>query len=430
MSAAATSVVVGALQSDDNGENFGAAYVFNVPSDGWEYTTEPMGLTATLISPDWNYGQRFGSSISPTTEAIAVGAPNFSTVSNSAGAAYVFTGPFNSLFAISDAAKLSPPDGVAEWRFGWSVSLTTNAMAVGSPGLLSRPGAAYVYAKPDDGWVSSSDAAKLSSPRSDTDRNFGISVSLSGGTAAVGATRDSEAGSAYLFTKPQAGSWQSTSEAIEVNAPRGEGLPLFGTSVALTEDTLVVGMPSGTDPGAVYVYSKPASGWESVSVPVKLTSPEGNNGDLFGASVAISGDTIVVGAPGSRDNYLFDAVYVFTKPSSGWGSTSDAAKLTPETSEHRDWFGFSVAIDGDAVVVGGKSNSRYPRSHDVYVFTKPEGGWVSTSVAPIKVLVDRSGYYLDRNAFSVGVARDSVFVGTPNSGGTGVVYAYEDFLDS
>ncbi len=428
VSAGGTSIVVGALESDDNGENFGAAYVFNVPSDGWEYSTGPMGRTATLISPDWNIGQSFGSSISPTTEAIAVGAWNSPVYSNS-GAAYVFTGPFSSLFAISDAAKLSPPDGVAEWSFGWSVSLTTNAMAVGSPGHWRGLGAVYVYAKPDDGWVSSSDAAKLSSPRGDTDRYFGISVSLSGGTAAVGATRDSEAGSAYLFTKPQAGPWQSTSDAIEVNAPRGEGLPLFGSSVALTEDTLVVGMPSGTDPGAVYVYTKPASGWESVSVPIKLTSPAGNNGDMFGATVAVNGDTIVVGAPGSGNNYLFDAVYVFTKPSSGWESTSDAAKLTPETSELRDWFGFSVAIDGDAVVVGGKTNSRYPRSHDVYVFTKPEGGWESTSMAPIKVFVDRSGYYLDRHEFPVGVAGDSVFVGTPNLRGFGVVYAYEDFLD-
>ncbi len=428
VSAGATSVVVGALQSDDSGENFGAAYVFSVPSEGWDYTTGPMGHTAALVPPDWHIGQNFGYSISPTTEAIAVGAPYFVRGSNS-GAAYVFEAPFNSLFAIGDAAKLSPPDGTAEWSFGWSVSLTADAMAVGAPGRWSDAGTAYVYTKPNEGWESSSDAAKLSSPLGNTDRYFGISVSLAGEIAAVGAIRGEAAGSVYLFAKPQAGTWQSTAEAIDVRAPQGEGKPLFGWSVSITDDTLAVGMPDSSGRGAVYVYTKPAGGWASVSDPIKLTPADGNDGDMFGESVAVSGDTVVVGASGNGDHDLTGAVYVFTKAASGWASTSDAAKLTPETSELRDLFGSSVAIDGDAVVVGGQGSRSYTRSYDAYVFTKPEGGWESASAAPFNVFGNWSGYSYDRIGVPVGVAGDSVFVGNSSFRGIRAVYAYEDFID-
>ncbi len=432
VSAGGTNVVVGALLSDDHGEDYGAAYVLSEPSDGWDFSTGPMGHTATLLSPDWVPGNIFASSISPTTGAVGVGAPNPRRPWYP-GAAYVYTGPFNSLYARSDAAKLSPPAGNTGigfgWGFGWSVSLTPDAMAVGAPGLRYWRGAAYVYTKPSEGWKSSSDAAKLSSPRGATDQNFGTSVSLSGGTVAVGAIRDSEPGSAYLFTKPGAGPWQSTSDAIEVNAPLEEGLPLFGSSVALTDDTLVVGMPSWSGRGAVYVYTKPAGGWASVSDPIKLTPADGNDGDMFGASVAISGDTVVVGAPGNGDHDLSGAVYVFTKPPTGWGATSDAAKLTPETRNLNDWFGFSVAIDGDAVVVGGQGKSGYHRTNDAYAFTKPEGDWESASAAPFRVFGNWFGHTYDRIGVPVGVSGDDVFVGAPSETGIGVVYAYEDFFD-
>lgn len=428
VSAGGTNVVVGALYSDDNGKDFGAAYVFSLPSDGRDYTTGPMGHTAILLSPDWVPGNQFASSISPTTGAVGVGAPN-PRRARYPGAAYVYTGPFNSLYARSDAAKLSPPAGDTGNGFGFSVSLTPDAMAVGAPGFRYGSGAAYVYTKPNEGWESTSDAAKLSSPRGETDRNFGTSVSLSGGTVAVGAIREYEPGSAYLFTKPGAGPWQSTSDAIEVNAPLGEGQDLFGWSVALTDDTLVVGMPDSSGRGAVYVYTKPAGGWASVSDPIKLTPADGSDGDMFGASVAVSGDTVVVGAPGNGDHDLSGAVYVFTKSSSGWESTSDAAKLTPETSELRDWFGFSVAVDGGKVVIGSQKYSGYRWSSEAYAFTRPEGGWISTSAAPIKVFVYPYANSYGKSGVSVGVSGDDVFVGAPSESGIGVVYAYEDFFD-
>ena len=430
VSAGGSDVAVGALLSDDHGEDRGAAYIFSEPTGGWSYSPGPMGHTAKLVSPDWNRGHLFGLSISPSTDAIGVGAPNSGRVSDP-GAAYVYTGPFNSLFSKDDAAKLSPPDEDVERGFGWSVSLNSDAMAVGAPGFRSGEGAAYVYTKPDAGWVSTSDAAKLTSPREETDTNFGYSVSLSIGALVVGAIRDYEAGSAYLFVKPDGVAWNAASDVfiIELTASDVEDSSNFGWSVAITDDTLVVGMPSEDGPGVAYLYTKPTSGWASVSAPVKLTPPVGEAGDMFGASVAVSGNSVVVGAAGTGDHDLPGAAYVFTKPATGWISTSDAAKLTPEASEDGDWFGWSVAVDGDTVVVGGQNYNGYHRANDAYVFTRPPGGWVSASAAPITVFVSLNSYSYDRLGVSVGVVGDTVYVGTPSGAGVGAVCVYEDFFD-
>ncbi|MXY42882.1 MAG: hypothetical protein F4Y50_02280 [Dehalococcoidia bacterium] len=426
VSAGPNGVAVGALLSDDHGEDRGAAYIFTEPSDGWDFSTGPKGHTAKLLSREWYPAHRFGKSVSPSGEAVGVGAPN-SGRDNYPGAAYVFTGPFNSLFSRDDAAKLSPPDGNASRRFGWSVSLNSDAMAVGAPALSGGDGEAFVFTMPDEGWESTSDAVRLTSPGGQSDRHFGDSVSLSENTLAVGGS-----GSAYLFTKPDGTAWNSAADLtdVELPPPDSENASLFGQSVAITEDTLVVGMPRRDGVGAAYVYTRPSSGWASVSAPVKLTSPDGKSWDLFGASVAISGDTVVISAPGAVNREITGAVYVFTKPAGGWVSTSDAAKLTPESSHEDDMFGTSVAVEGDTIIVGGRNRISYYWRDDAYVFTKPQAGWVSASAPPINVFACHSSYdYYGQIGTSVGVSGDTVFVGAPNHEGIGAVCVYEDFLD-
>ena len=424
VSAGLNGVAVGALLSDDSGEDWGAAYIFTEPSDGWSYSHGPMGQTAKLVSPDWYPGHVFGFSMSPSTDAIGVGAPSSYRASNP-GAAYVFTGPFSSLYARDDAAKLSSPDGEGGNGFGWSVSLNSDAMAVGAPSLPQGSGSAYVFTKPDAGWGSTSDAAKLTSPGDEPDSAFGYSVSLSGATLAVGTPREDGAGSVYLFTKPNGEAWHSATDftEIEIPAPDVENSSQFGRSVALTDDTIVVGMPGPEGVGAVYLYAKPQSGWGSVSAPIRLTPPDGESWNVFGASVAISGETVVVGAAGIDD--IPGATYVFTKPSSGWISNSDAAKLMPETSESRVLFGSSVAVDGDTVVVGGQDYETYYGANTAYVFTRPAEGWVSASGAPVIALTPTYA----RLEAPVGIVGDTVFVSAPDESGIGAVLAYEDFFD-
>ena len=214
------------------------------------------------------------------------------------------------------------------------MALTSDTIAIGAPGVSRGTGAAYIFARPDEGWESTSKAAKLTSPRGEADKFFGYSVSVGSETVAVGAIRENEPGSLYLFEKPGRGAWQSTSDAIELTAPDTADTSFFGWSVVISDDTLVVGMPQQAGAGAAYLYSRPPDGWASVSDPIKLTAPDGCTGDMFGASVAINGDTVVVGAAGYGESPQRGAAYVFTKPVEGWSSTSDADKLVPFQSEY------------------------------------------------------------------------------------------------
>ena len=378
--------------------------------------------TAKLADPDGTPGTVFGWSVSASADAIAVGAPAWGETVNAPGAVYVFTAPF--LPSEGDVAELTSP-GEDEGNFGWSVSLTSDTIAIGAPGLTRGTGAAYIFARPDEGWESTSKAAKLTSPRGEADKFFGNSVSVGSETVAVGAIRENEPGSLYLFEKPGRGAWQSTSDAIELTATDTENSSYFGWSVAFSDDVLVVGMPQQAGAGAAYLYSRPPDGWASVSDPIKLTAPGGCTGHMFGASVAIDGDTVVVGAAGYGESPKRGAAYVFTKPAEGWSSTSDAVMLVPPVRDQGDWFGWSVAVSGDVVVVG--ANDAYNSGYEAYLFAKPLGGWGTATIKPVSFALEPSGNYAIGS--SVAVVDNRLVLASSSETSPGAVYIFENVLD-
>ena len=218
---------------------------------------------------------------------------------------------------------------------------------------------------------------------------FGYSVAISGDTVVVGACYDdigtnNNQGSAYVFQKAET-SW---SQVVRLKAGDGEAGDCFGYSVAISGDTVVVGaygddIGTNTNQGSAYVFEKPASGWATTSnYTAKLTASDGEADDCFGISVAISGDTVVVGAYdddiGTNNNQ--GSAYVFEKPGSGWATTSNyTARLTANDGATGDHFGGSVAISGDTVVVGAYGDDSFKGS--AYVF-KLTGG-----LAPIYMLL-------------------------------------------
>ncbi len=113
------------------------------------------------------------------------------------------------------------------------------------------------------------------------------------------------------------------------------------------------------DQGSAYVFVKPGGGWASATETAKLTASDGAASDLFGQSVAISGDTVVVGADGDDVGANADqgSAYVFVKPGGGWVSATETAKLTASDGAANDLFGTSVAVSGDTVVVGSPGAS-------------------------------------------------------------------------
>ena len=194
---------------------------------------------------------------------------------------------------------------------------------------------------------------------------FGHSVAVDGDTAVVGAYEDeSEKGAAYVLAKDSSGAW---SQVAKLTASDGEAGDIFGWSVAVDWDTVVVG--ARYDDSA-YVFTKPGTGWATATETAKLTASDGVVGDWFGQSVAVDGDTVVVGA--SEDDGSGSA-YVFTKAAdSVWTDATQTAKLTASDGDDFDEFGKSVAVDGDTAVAGAPNNDGYGSA---YVFIKPAAGW-------------------------------------------------------
>ena len=194
---------------------------------------------------------------------------------------------------------------------------------------------------------------------------------------------------------------------------------LFGTSVAISGDTIVVGswmadLPGGTDQGKAYVFERdPFFG--TISQVAILTASDAQSGDQFGRAVDIDGNTIVVGAfladVGSHADQ--GAVYVFEKPVAGWSSMTETAKLTASDGQAGDNLGRSVAISNDTVVAGAYKADIGANADQgaAYVFERPGLNWTSgTETAKLTA--------------STGAAGDSFGVGVDIDGGTVVVGAY------
>ena len=181
---------------------------------------------------------------------------------------------------------------------------------------------------------------------------FGVSVAISGDTLVVGAHGDNDngtnSGSAYIFTRSGTLAW---TQQAKLTASDGAADDEFGGSVAISGDTVVVGAvwndDNGTDSGSAYIFTRSGTAWTEQA---KLTASDGAADDNFGNSVAISGDTVVVGAWHDDDNGTDSgSAYIYTRSGTAW---TEQAKLMASDGAADDEFGDSVAISGDTVVVG------------------------------------------------------------------------------
>lgn len=192
-------------------------------------------------------------------------------------------------------------------------------------------------------------------------------------------------------------------------------------------DTLVVGVPradiaGSADQGAVYVFVKPSGGWTAtLTQTAKLTASDGAANDQFGASVAISGDTILVGAAYDDNAQGTDAgsAYVFLEPAGGWVDATEDGKLTSTAVSASHRFGLGVDLEGDVAVVGAQGNN------SVYVFEKPVGGWTDMT-AHSAHLVSSSALNGEQLGWSVGISGAVIIAGAPSySGGRGAIYLFQ-----
>ncbi len=272
--------------------------------------------------------------------------------------------------------------------------------------------------------------AKLSASNGATYDYLG-SVAISGDTIVAGAPGPDEcchARAVYVFVKP-AGGWANATETAKLIATAASDAELVGQSVAISGDTIVAGAPSSSleHHGAVYVFVKPAAGWTNATQTAKLIVSNGQTLDRLGVSVGISGDTIVAGAPGRQSGQ--GAAYVYVKPAGGWVYGIQTAKLTASDAVNHSSLGRSVAISGDTIVAGAcaADGSSHTAQGCVYVFEKPAAGW--TSGTERAKLTASDGSVGDQFGGSVAIAGDTIVAGAPyadvsGTASQGAVYVF------
>ena len=292
--------VVGAHGDNDNGYGSGSAYIFERTGTGWHQASK---LTA-------NGGFAFGWSVSLSNDCAIVGSPQGS------GAAYIFE---RSGATWRQVAKLTASDGSASDSFGWSVSISDDYVIVGAIAADAkgdRSGAAYVFERRDANWHQ---AAKLTASDGSALDWFGYSVSISAGHAVVGAygndDHGDESGSAYVFGRKATG-W---SQVTKLTASDGAASDYFGMSVSISGDYAIVGAyrddDKGFGSGSVYVFERSGARWDEV---FKLTARDGAPTDGFGWPVSLCGDYAIVGAYNNDDSgESSGSAYIFNLFASG-----------------------------------------------------------------------------------------------------------------
>jgi hypothetical protein len=266
-------------------------------------------------------------------------------------------------------------------------------------------------------------SAQLNSSGQQPSDGFGIAVAIDGDTAVVGATgaqvNGSPTGAAYVFVKPSTG-WVNTTQTATLTA--SDNADQFGASVAISGDTIVVGAPRTTvgnfaQEGAVYVYVKPSGGWTTTTETAKLTGyhVSGIGLDWIGTTVAIDGNTIVAGAPNVFPDYHAlgeGEAFVYAKPKNGWKNTTETAVLYYLIGGIG--FAHSIAINGNTIAVGadGCCYQGETTTGAGFVFVEPKGGW-KTTPNPNAVLTSPGAGANDAFGYAVAIAGDTVVVGSP-----------------
>ena len=329
--------------------------------------------------------------------------------------------------------KLTASDGTFGDNFGWSVAISGDTAIVAAVTDLAGRGSAYIFERNRGGANNWGETRKIVA--SDATVNFGWSVGISGDTAIVGAPGIfgcCSAGVAYIFERNQGGA-DNWGQVRRLTASDGAISDGFGSGVAIAGDTAIVGALGGKGnvPGAgsAYVFIRNQGGANNWGELKKLTASDGINGDWFGASVAISGDTTIIGAPKDNDNrFLLGAAYIFARNQGGANIWGEVKKLTASDGASDDFFGGSVAISGDTAIVGSHLNDGQGISPvTAYIFERDQGG--ANSWGQVKKLLASDGAVADRLGVSVAISGDTAVVGADRDndmgGQSGSAYIFE-----
>ena len=403
-------------------DNQGAVYVFTRAGGVW---SEQQLLTAI----DGAAGDRFGSDLAISGNAAIIGAYLDDVGANiDQGSAYIFTSSNN---VWTQQAKLSAGDGAAGDHFGSSVAIGGNTAVVGAPdndfpGILDDiyvdAGSAYVYTGSGASWTQQAQLSQDNVGGIFADgARFGGSAAISGETILVGIRgADNEDGLAGVYVRSGT-SWSLQTFLADDEDSSGDD---FGYSVAIDGDTAVVGAPfddigASREQGSAYVFVRSAA-TNTWSFQAKLTASDGAPGIAFGSDVSISGNTIVVGTSIVYVSFTTsanaEAAYVFVRSGETW---TPQQKLTPSDGAPGEAFGSTVSISGETIVVGAPFHGT-PDRGAAYVYARSGVVWSQQQ----KLFAANPGQNETHYGYSVAVSGDTIIVGAPRYGSGGQIHAY------
>jgi len=372
----------------------GATYVFTRDAAGqWTEQQRLMGSNLVGIDPYFGYrkgdsAEKFGSSISVSGDTVLIGARDGETrvdesapslASHSDGVAYVFVRVSGQWV---EQTKLVASDGGSHDSFGGSVSLSGSTALIGAYGDAdngSFTGSAYVFVENNGVWTQHQ---KLTASGGQFNDRFGLSVSLEGNTAIIGAQGygTNDAGAAFVYVRT--GSFWNLSQTLA--ASDGAADDLFGRAVSFSGDVAVIGAPrdddAGLDSGSVYVYARNNGYWFPIE---KLTASDGELYDVFGDAVSVSGLTGLVGAWGGS---AAGAVYVFAPEEAASDPIANAGE------DQSVYVGDHVTLSGS----GSDEDGDYPLTYSWTLIGRPANSAATLTGANTEspsFFADRAGTY-------------------------------------
>ncbi len=339
-----------------------------------------------LTASDAAAGDFFGGSVSISGYTAIVGAEHDNDVGEWSGSAYIIQRDYGGPDNWGEVVKLTASDGALWDEFGCSVSVSGDTAVVGA--VFDRnlhgawTGTAYIFQRDYGGANNWGEVVKLNASDGADRHAFGDSTCISGDTAIVGASgsfNGNRPGSAYIFQRDHGGpdNWGEVTILVSSDAANGD---IFGFSVSVSGDTAIVGAlgdeDAGTLTGSAYIFHRDHGGPDNWGEVVKLTAADAASSDRFGAFVSISGDTAIVGAPRNDDaGSASGSAYIFDRDHGGPGNWGEVTQLAASDAARYDFFGFSVSISGDTAVIGARGHDGTGDSSGAaYIFQRDYGG--------------------------------------------------------
>jgi hypothetical protein len=314
-------------------------------------------------------------------------------------------------------------DGTSNDNFGIAVSLFGDYAVVGSPnhdvGGNTDQGCAYIFHRSAGFWIEEAILVAISGVAGET---FGTSVDMgtNSETVIIGApyatiSGNTHQGCAYIFTR-NGSTW---TQQAKLTASDGAAYDEFGISVSLDGDYAVIGAhfdddATVLDKGSAYIFNKGAGWYDNQPYQAKLIASNGGSQDRFGSDVSISADYVIIGAPDCDANWIYQgAAYIFNRTGVNW---SQQAALFGSTGG--EYFGHSVSLDGDYVVVSAYGWDLQKGRVNIYLRSGINWNLQTTITA-------NDGVNGDHFGFDVSISGLFVHVGAPHHGGIGAAYTYK-----